>query len=132
MTLYIEGKTPLDVNDLSVKEATSGFAGERHEARDGASDVSAKDRGHCFDTLEQGGTFRRRTTEAASSLSVAQNSDGLPDCMPRWGCICSANAALSRQTVASPRYMSTLTSRPQAFSRSEGTYLEFLFLVTHS
>jgi hypothetical protein len=29
---------------------------------------------HCSDTLEEGGTFRRRTTEAASSLSVTQNS----------------------------------------------------------
>jgi hypothetical protein len=29
-------------------------------------------------TLWKGGTFRRRTTEAASSLSVAQNPGGLP------------------------------------------------------
>src|SRR5262250_2140311 len=29
-------------------------------------------------TLEEGGTFRRRTTEATSSLSVAQNSGDLP------------------------------------------------------
>jgi len=72
MTLYFEGKTPLDVDDLSLKQATSGFAGERHEARDGASDVSTKDRGDCFDTLEQRATSRRGTTEAASSLSVAQ------------------------------------------------------------
>ena len=36
-----------------------------------------------FDTLEAGGTFRRRTTEAASRLSVAQSSGDLPGCMPR-------------------------------------------------
>ena len=33
---------------------------------------------------KKGGTFRRRTTEAASSLSVAQNSGDLPGFMPRW------------------------------------------------
>jgi hypothetical protein len=36
----------------SVTRLLCGFAGERHEARDGASDVSTKDRGHWFDTLE--------------------------------------------------------------------------------
>jgi transposase len=36
-------------------------------------DAGPKDCGHGFDTLEKGGTFRRRTTEAASSLSVAQS-----------------------------------------------------------
>src|SRR5439155_834237 len=40
------------------------------EAGDGAPDISTQDRGHRFDTLEEGGTFRRRTTEATSSLSV--------------------------------------------------------------
>ena len=53
-----------------LREFYRGFAGQRDEAGDGASDLSPKDRGHCFDTLEEGGTFRRRTTEAASSLSV--------------------------------------------------------------
>src|SRR5439155_21465961 len=55
-----------------------GIASQGNEDRDGASDLSSKDRGHCFDTLEEGGTFRRRTTEATSSLSVAQNSGDLP------------------------------------------------------
>jgi hypothetical protein len=32
--------------------------------------ILARDRGHYFDTLEKGGTFRRRTTEDASSLSI--------------------------------------------------------------
>src|SRR5205807_8372615 len=41
-----------------------------YEAGDGASDTGAQDRGHYFDTLEKGGTFRRRTTEDASSLSI--------------------------------------------------------------
>ena len=58
----------------SVTRLLCGLAGGRDEARDGASDLSPKDRGHCFDTLEKGGTFRRRTTEATSSLSVAQSS----------------------------------------------------------
>jgi hypothetical protein len=52
-------------------------AGEGNEARDGASDSSPQDRGHCFDTLEEGGTFRRGTTDSKypdyaenSSMSV--------------------------------------------------------------
>ena len=43
----------------AIARVLCGFAGERHEARDGAPDVSPKDRGHCFDTLEEGGAFRR-------------------------------------------------------------------------
>ena len=62
----------------TVPRFLCGFAGEGDEAGDGASDLSAQDRGHCFDTLEEGGTFRRRTTEDASSLSVAQNPGDLP------------------------------------------------------
>ena len=47
-----------------------GFAGQGHEGGDGSPDTGAQDRGHYFDTLEEGGTFRRRTTENASSLSI--------------------------------------------------------------
>jgi hypothetical protein len=43
------------------------------EAGDGSSDPGAQDRGHHFDALEEGRTFRRRTTENASSLSIEQN-----------------------------------------------------------
>src|SRR5437899_3316067 len=68
----------------SVTRLLCGVASQGHEARDGASDLSPKDRGHCFDTLEEGGTFRRRTTEAASSLSVAQNAGDLLGLIPRW------------------------------------------------
>ena len=32
--------------------------------------LARKIAGHCFNTLEKGGTFRRRTTEDASSLSI--------------------------------------------------------------
>src|SRR6266853_6403726 len=54
----------------TVPRFLCGFAGQRHEAGDGASDTGAQDRGHYVDTLEEGGTFRRRTTEDASSLSI--------------------------------------------------------------
>src|SRR5205809_2647122 len=47
-----------------------GFAGQGHEAGDGSSDTGAQNRGHYFDTLEGRKTFRRRTTENASSLSI--------------------------------------------------------------
>src|SRR6266851_409340 len=69
----------------TVARLLCGFAGQRHEGRDGTSHVSAEDRGHCLDTLEKGGTFRRRTTEDASSLSVAQNSRGSQVFMPGGG-----------------------------------------------
>src|SRR6202030_4486131 len=68
----------------SVTRLLCDVARQGNEARDGASDLSPQDRGHCFDTLEEGGTFRRGTTEAASSLSVAQSSGGLPGFTPRW------------------------------------------------
>jgi hypothetical protein len=44
---------------------------------DGGKLVMTQDPGHCLDTLEKGGTFRHRTTESASRLSVTQNS-GIP------------------------------------------------------
>jgi transposase len=46
------------------------FASQGDEAGDGASDTGAQDCGHYLNTLEKGGTFRRRTTENASSLSI--------------------------------------------------------------
>src|SRR5262245_26128201 len=61
------------------------------KAGDGASHLSTQDRGHCFDTLEKGGTFRRRTTEAASSLSVTQNSGD-----PRFSCLGGGPSVLRR------------------------------------
>ena len=48
----------------------TSFASQGDEAGDGASDTGAQDRGHYLNTLEKGGTFRRRTTEDASSLSI--------------------------------------------------------------
>jgi hypothetical protein len=54
----------------TVPRVLHGVAGQGDEAGDGASDASAQDRGHYLDTLEKGGTFRRRTTEDASSLSI--------------------------------------------------------------
>jgi len=47
-----------------------GFAGQGYQARDGSSHASTQDRGHYVDTLEEGSTIRRRTSEIASSLSV--------------------------------------------------------------
>src|SRR6266849_2866123 len=70
---------------VTVARLLCGFAGQRHEARDGMSHVSPEDRGHCLDTLEKGGTFRRRRTEDASRLSVAQNSRGSQVFMPARG-----------------------------------------------
>src|SRR5258705_9908511 len=55
-----------------------GLVGPGHEAGDGASDAGAQDRGHYFDTLEERSTFRRTTTENASSLSIEQNPGDLP------------------------------------------------------
>ncbi len=72
----------------AVARLLCGFAGQRDETRDGASDIGTQDCGHCFDTLEEGGTFRRRTTEAASRLSVAQNSGDLPGCVINGRCDC--------------------------------------------
>jgi transposase len=54
----------------TVPRFLRGFAGQGHEAGDGASDTGAQDRGHYVNTLEEGGTFRHRTTEDASSLSI--------------------------------------------------------------
>ena len=68
----------------TVPRFLRGFAGQGDEAGDGSSDAGAQDRGHHFDTLEKGGTFRRRTTENASSLSIEQNPGDLPGFMPRW------------------------------------------------
>src|ERR1700687_1707456 len=47
------------------------------------SDAGAQDRGHYFDTLEERRTFRRRTTENASSLSIEQNPGDVQVFMPR-------------------------------------------------
>ena len=46
------------------------FAGPGDEAGDGASDAGTQDRGHYVDNVEEGGTFRHRTTEDASRLSI--------------------------------------------------------------
>ena len=43
----------------TVPRFLRGFAGQGDEAGDGSSDAGAQDRGHHFDTLEEGGTFRR-------------------------------------------------------------------------
>jgi hypothetical protein len=43
----------------SVTRFLWGVAGEGDEARDGVSDLSPKDRGHCFDAWEEAGTLRR-------------------------------------------------------------------------
>src|SRR5579872_5317636 len=85
-------RDPSQLWGRSVARLLRGLAGERSEARDGAPDLSPKDRRHCFDTLEEGGTFRRRTTEATSSLSVAQNSGDLPGLHARWWPIGSSDA----------------------------------------
>jgi len=76
----------------AVARLLCGFAGQRHEARDGTSNASTEDRGHCFDTLEKGGTFRPRTTEDASSLSAAQNSS----CSPRSSYLVGGQSVLRR------------------------------------
>jgi transposase len=54
----------------TVPRFLRGLTGQGHEAGDGSSDTGAQDRGHYVDTLEEGGRFRRRTTENASSLSI--------------------------------------------------------------
>jgi DMSO/TMAO reductase YedYZ heme-binding membrane subunit len=45
------------------------FIDEHHRVRHDLT--GAQDRGHNFDTLEEGGTFRPRTTENASRLSIS-------------------------------------------------------------
>jgi transposase len=75
--IFKASRDPSQLWGGSIARVLCGIAGQGNEARDGAPDVSAKDRGHCFDTLEEGGTFRGRTTEATSSLSVAQNAGDL-------------------------------------------------------
>ena len=55
-----------------------GFVGQGDGARNGRSDTGTQDRSHYFDTLEKRRTFRRRTTESASSLSISQNPGDLP------------------------------------------------------
>ena len=62
----------------TVARFLRGFAGQGDEAGDGSSDAGAQDRGHYFDPLEERRTFRRRTTENASRLSVEQNPRDLP------------------------------------------------------
>jgi hypothetical protein len=42
------------------------------EARNGASHRGPKDSSHCLNPVEEGGTFRRGTTEATSRLSIAR------------------------------------------------------------
>ncbi len=56
---------PFEFKHLNYRPADQG-----HEAGDGSPDTGAQDRGHYVDTLEEGGTFRRRTTENASRLSI--------------------------------------------------------------
>src|SRR5215469_651587 len=50
----------------------------RNEAAFGTTHLGAQDRRHHFDRLEEGGTFRRRTSETTSSLSVCGELS-LPD-----------------------------------------------------
>src|SRR5271156_5300399 len=49
------------------------IAGQGDEAGDGTPHARTQDRGHCFNTLEKRRTFRRGTSEIASSLSVHRN-----------------------------------------------------------
>src|SRR5215469_17052277 len=76
---------PRDEEDLqeyshqrqSLCGTTAGFlrriAGQGHEAGYGSPHAGTQDRGHYVDTLEKRRTFRHRTSEIASSLSVYRN-----------------------------------------------------------
>ena len=60
------------------------FASQGDEAGDGSSHARTQDRSHYVDTLEEGRTFRRRTFESASSLSVKENPVNSPGFITRW------------------------------------------------
>jgi hypothetical protein len=86
---------PRDEEDLqeyghegqSLRRTTAGLlcriAGQRAEAGYGSPYAGAQDRGHYVDTLEKWRTFRRRTSEIASGLSVYRNQVG-PGLLTRW------------------------------------------------
>src|ERR1700751_4619706 len=59
------------------------IAGQGDEAGYGSPHACTQDRGHHVDTLEKRRTFRRRTSEIASSLSVYRNQAG-PGLLTRW------------------------------------------------
>ena len=74
-----------ELDRRSVPRLLCRFAGLGDEAGDGASDADAQERGHYVDTLEEGGAFRRRTSETASSLSVGKrNPDKFLGFHARW------------------------------------------------
>ena len=86
---------PRDEEDLqeygherqSLRRTTAGLlrriAGQGHEAGNGSPHARTQDRGHHVDTLEERRTFRRRTSEIASSLSVYRNQAN-PGLLTRW------------------------------------------------
>src|ERR1700740_874270 len=86
---------PRDEEDLqeygherqSLCWTTAGFlrriAGQGNEAGYGSPHARTQDRGHYVDTLEERRTFRRRTSEIASSLSVYRNRAG-PGLLTPW------------------------------------------------
>src|SRR6201997_5684274 len=59
------------------------ITGQRDEAGHGSPYARTQDRGHHVDTLEERRTFRRRTSEIASSLSVCRNQAN-PGLLTRW------------------------------------------------
>src|ERR1019366_3281492 len=82
----------------SVPRFLPRLAHERHEASDGSPHLGAKDCGDHSNRLEERSTFRRGTTETASSLSVS-DQESVPS---PWG---------SSLAVASRVLLETLGSR---------------------
>ena len=70
----------------SVPRLLPRLAHERHEASNGSPHLGAKDCGHHSHRLEERSTFRRGTTETASSLSVSDQESvpSLGDHPWRW------------------------------------------------
>ena len=75
---YLQGcGDPGRCRPRTVSRVLRRFSSQRDEANDGASHPGAQDRGHHFDRLEERSSFRRRTSETTSSLSVCGES--IPD-----------------------------------------------------
>ena len=72
---YLQGcRDPGRCRPRTVPGFPRRFGGQRDEANDGAPHPGAQDRGHHFDRLEERSTFRRRTFETTSSLSVSHRA----------------------------------------------------------
>src|ERR1700676_1630083 len=72
---YLQGcRDPGRCRPWTVPRVPRWFSSPRDEAKDGTPHPGAQDRGHHVDRLEERSSFRRRTFETTSSLSVCGES----------------------------------------------------------